>query len=65
VKTRSNTYFGEPEEAVDYRKSNVILNTADTYLQDFPWEGPIRFDIVSICKIGKNFEIVHLEDALG
>lgn len=62
VKTRSSTYFGEPEEAVDEAKANRILEASSAYLEDIDWKGNVRYDIVSI-KTRPVLSIDHFEDA--
>lgn len=63
VKARSGNAFGEPEDAVDHRKSEKIIDAAENYIFDKNWHGDIRFDIISI-KLGEDVEILHLEDAI-
>lgn len=62
VKTRSYSFYGEPEAFVDSKKAATILRAAEQYTYEHQYEGNIRFDIVSI-KIGANPEIAHFEDA--
>lgn len=62
VKTRSYSFFGEPEAFVDSKKAATVIRAAENYTYENKYEGNIRFDIVSI-KTGKNPEIVHFEDA--
>ena len=62
VKTRSYSFFGEPETFVDSRKAATILRAAEQYTYDNKYEGNIRFDIVSV-KTGMDPEVVHFEDA--
>lgn len=61
VKYRSNTKYGYPEEAVDYRKQNKIRSVARYYLMEKRYKDntAIRFDVISI--LGK--EIKHIKDA--
>ncbi len=60
VKTRNNLKFGTPEQFVSQRQQEVIIETANAYVSEVDWQGPIRFDIVAIVP-GK--EIMHFEDA--
>lgn len=50
VKTRTNTGFGLPEEAVDPRKLDHIFLSADAYLQDHPEQAALewRIDVIAI-----------------
>ena len=49
VKTRTNELFGEPHEAVNWRKRARIIRAAKEWLRllDFP-DVPFRFDIVEV-----------------
>jgi putative endonuclease len=62
VKTRTSSWFGEPEAFVDNQKVKKIFQGAEQYTYENKWEGNIRFDVVSV-KMGRNPEIVHFEDA--
>src|SRR5688572_21945204 len=62
VKTRSYSFFGEPEAFVDSKKAATVIHAAEQYTYENKYEGNIRFDIVSV-KTGVNPEIVHFEDA--
>lgn len=62
VKTRSYSFYGEPEAFVDFKKASTVINAAEQYTYENKYEGNIRFDIVSV-KTGANPEIVHFEDA--
>jgi len=62
VKTRSYSFYGEPEAFVDSKKAATILRAAEQYTYENKYEGNIRFDIVSV-KTGAKPEVVHFEDA--
>ena len=62
VKTRQSYNFGYPEEAVDSRKIDNILECADHYIYQTQWKGDIRFDIISIL-LEPELSIDHIEDA--
>jgi putative endonuclease len=61
VKRRSREKFGFPEEAVSAAKEDIILRTAERYLEEINWTGEIRFDIIAIS--GKKIE--HFTDAIA
>lgn len=64
VKTRSHTYFGNPEETIDRKKENLLSAAAWAFAQANDWQGPIRFDIVAIVGTPEvNAEIRHYRDA--
>ena len=48
VKTRSDDYFGLPEESVDDRKQARLFRAAEAYLDQSGWDGNVRFDVVSV-----------------
>ena len=60
VKTRANTDFGNPSEAVNHKKRQKYKNLASLYLQkNGKTDCPCRFDVVEIT--GKN--INHIINA--
>ena len=66
VKTRKNNLYGEPSEAVNWKKQKHIRNTALLYLRSIDVE--MRFDIIEVFyKDGKNgleiVEINHIRNA--
>lgn len=63
VKTRSNTEFGEPEDAVDMPKIRRTVRAADAYLKFFQIDLPVRFDIITVVGQENNFTIEHLKEA--
>lgn len=63
VKTRRNTEFREPYEAVDWKKIRHIVMAADAYIKQHDFGGPVRFDIVTVVGREGQFEIEHMEDA--
>lgn len=62
VKTRQSLNYGYPEEAIDNRKIDHILDCADHFINQNQWIGNIRFDIISIL-FEPEFSIEHIEDA--
>lgn len=66
VKTRQNSTFGYPEEAVTEKKRQHLMHTAELYCQLQRIERPRRIDVVAVI-IGANkvpiFE--HFEDITG
>ena len=48
VRYRKSDGYGGAAESVDLHKQSRIANTAESYLQAHPWDGPCRFDIVAI-----------------
>ena len=63
VKTRTNTDYKEPQEAVDWRKVRHIVVAADAYIKHFGIDLPVRFDIVTAVGDRPPFQIEDLENA--
>ena len=63
VKTRSNTLFTEPEDAVDLPKIRRTVRAADTYLKLFQIDSPVRFDILIVVGDDGDFKIEHIKEA--
>ncbi|MCU0419873.1 MAG: YraN family protein [Cyclobacteriaceae bacterium] len=64
VKLRTSDSFGYPEEFVNRKKVMRILEGAEYYTYVNRWEGPVRYDIVSIRQLPNEAEeIRHIEDA--
>lgn len=63
VKTRSSVAFGYPEEFVDEKKANKIMEGAENYIIENDWKGNVRYDVVAITLQKDKPEIVHFEDA--
>jgi putative endonuclease len=62
VKTRKNLTFGPPEDAIDDKKMNNILDCANDYILETQWLKRIRFDIISITLFPR-ININHIQDA--
>jgi putative endonuclease len=65
VKTRADSLFGHPLEAVHSRKRRKMKTAALHYLSQLKGEEPARFDIVSITMKTGGKEIEHIRDAFG
>ena len=63
VKTRTSTDFGLPQEFVKPKKIQLLVKAVNEYIIENDIDAEARFDIISIHKEGKRFEIEHLEDA--
>lgn len=63
VKTRRNTDYIEPHEAVNWRKIRHIVIAADAYIKHFHIDAFVRFDIITVVGTDGKFEIKHIEDA--
>lgn len=65
VKTRTSTFRGQPEEAVDVVKRKRMIAAANAYIKYYHEERKPRFDIIGILinKDGEIEQITHLENA--
>ena len=63
VKTRSTTYFGNPQDFVNPKKIKLLVIAIDDYVTKNDLDVEIRFDIIAIIKQRSEFVIEHIEDA--
>ena len=63
VKTRRNRLFGDPEEAIDYKKRMSLQSAINHYVKTHHTGSSVRFDIISIVgNMGGKPEIDHIID---
>lgn len=63
VKTRRSRLFGDPEEAIDYKKRQSLQSAINHYVKSHRTSHDVRFDIISIVgMIGSQPEIEHIKD---
>jgi putative endonuclease len=48
VRTRRGREYGTPEESVTPAKQAKLVELAQTYLQEFDWDGDWRIDMVAV-----------------
>jgi putative endonuclease len=65
VKTRENTFAGDPETLVSVGQQRRIIRAADKYIQEKDLDVEARFDIVGIVHNSKYTNIVHIEEAFS
>lgn len=63
VKTRSNTDYIEPQDAVNWQKIRHIVVAADAYIKHFCLDAPVRFDIITAIGEPGAFRIEHIKEA--
>lgn len=63
VKTRSNTDYIEPQDAVNWQKIRHIVVAADAYIKHFCIDASVRFDIITAVGEPGAFKIEHIKDA--
>ena len=62
VKTRSDDSV-DPLEAVDRRKINHMVSSANVYIQNTGTRLEPQFDIIGVSGTPENYTITHIEDA--
>lgn len=63
VKARSTADYGDPQDFVKPKQMKNILKAVDQYVIVNDLDVEVRFDIIAITKTGKQYNIVHLENA--
>ncbi len=63
VKTRRNTFFGSPVEAVNMQKQKYLVDAAEEYLINNKIDLDARFDIISILMGNGKPSINHIKEA--
>jgi len=63
VKTRSSAFFENIADTVTPKKIKLVVMAANHYVIEQNLEVEVRFDIITILKKSKGFDIEHLENA--
>ena len=63
VKTRSTSFFGDPEEAVTDKKRRFLIRATEAYLEKKDLYNEVRYDIISIIIENREERIKHIKDA--
>ena len=64
VKARRGTDFGDPIEAVGWRKQRELIRSAHVWIDRFgPAEAAYRFDVVGVLIEGESVRVRHVENA--
>lgn len=63
VKSRSSGVMGPIADTVTKKKITLLVMAADHYVLTGNLDKEVRFDIITILKKGKAYEIEHLENA--
>lgn len=63
VKTRRNTQFGLPEDAVTAGKIRRIVSSTDAYLRKYHIDLPVRFDVMAVVGNEETPCVNHIENA--
>ena len=63
VKTRENSFLGDPWQSVTVAKQRRIIKATNRYIIENQIDLECRFDIISIVHNQKHTNLEHLEDA--
>lgn len=63
VKTRSGSFFGEPEDFVNRKKQKHLVKAANAYMEENDTDMEVRFDVIGIILTGSSHQINHIKDA--
>ncbi|MGB0773573.1 MAG: YraN family protein [Flavobacteriaceae bacterium] len=63
VKSRTSTYFGDPQSFVSKKQQRSLIVAADHFVSTNNLDVNVRFDIVSIVSQGKNIKLQIIENA--
>ena len=66
VKTRTGEGFGDPVEAVHWRKQRELVRSADVWIDRHGPPGAMyRFDVLGVIVDGNRVRVRHVEDAFS
>lgn len=63
VKTRTSNYFGNPQDFVNQKKIQLLVEAINEYVISRDLDVEVRFDIVAIIQNKNTTKVEHLEDA--
>ncbi len=63
VKTRTSTYFGNPQDFIDTKKIKLLVKAMDNYIISKNLDVEVRFDIIAIIQNKNQTKIEHIKDA--
>ncbi|PID68456.1 MAG: endonuclease [Flavobacteriia bacterium] len=63
VKTRNNSFIGNPEEFVTPQKIKLLVSAANEYIVSNDLDAEVQFDIIAIVKNSKYETLNHIENA--
>lgn len=63
VKTRSSTFFGNPEEFISKSKIKLLIMAANRYVEHKNLDVEVRFDVIAIVKNKHKTEITYIKEA--
>ena len=65
VKTRGTNAFGDPYEAVDWKKRNTLITAMRQYIGINRVASDVRFDSLSVVGSPESYSVQWLEDAVS
>lgn len=66
VKVRRGATFGDPVEAVDWRKQRELRRSAQVWIARHGQAGEVyRFDVIGVLVAGGRVRVRHVENAFG
>ena len=63
VKARTAPYLVAPQEAISYKKIQLLVSAVDHFVQTRDLEVEVRFDLITYVFKGNQWEHSHLEEA--
>src|SRR6056297_228605 len=63
VKTRSTSYYGEPQIFVNRQKQPFLIKAANAYIKRTDSDKEVRFDIVAVTVSREKNRIDHIDNA--
>lgn len=64
VKARTGSEFGDPVEAVNWKKRNDLVRSASTWIDRHGRPGEVyRFDVIGVLVTGPRIRVRHVENA--
>ena len=63
VKTRTSNYFGNPQDFVNLKKIQLLVEAINEYVVSKDLDVEVRFDIVAIIQNKNTTKIEYLQDA--
>lgn len=63
VKTRSNIYFGNPEDFISSKKKKLLISAANEFITTRDLDFEVRFDILAVEISQNDTKIKHIEGA--
>lgn len=65
VKTRKDQPLVAPEESIDTKKIKLLLEGMNHFMESYPQELSVRFDIITVLIKGNSSEITHTKEGFS